>query len=471
MMNFGRRSKTQVLSVGVALAVALSITGCQTTGSFNATSDPSELKRTWDAAHVYLPTDGLDIPNALKLTGPGGSSALRLLMKFAKERGDFARIPKGKKYPVVIYMHGCTGITGHNVASGIYLASLLNAAVILPVSFAREYRPRNCNPATKTGGMFRSAIRFRIAEANYAIREARKLDWIDSENVFLMGMSEGGVATAKFTGEPVNARIIEGATCHMGWSDWDGLDAPESEPVLSLLGRNDPWQRSTSGWGMDCGNRMSRSNGSKSIVVREGRYANRHEVLMDPEVQAAVKEFFAAHIRIGDTASPVAALDSEAMTGNPNEKTDDVKAAASETNALVSPAKVGASSIGESATFDVQAQAEQWLDSGVQVVPGQIYKISAWGSWTVNAESCGWSGPDGGSGPCSAPLSAPQAVAASYSALVAKIDDGPAFLVGKGIDFTADRNGTLYFRVNDAPGGFHNNEGTVTVRSTLVSSP
>jgi hypothetical protein len=49
------------------------------TGSFNATSDPSELKRTWDAAHVYLPTDGLDVPNALKLTGPGGSSALRRL--------------------------------------------------------------------------------------------------------------------------------------------------------------------------------------------------------------------------------------------------------------------------------------------------------------------------------------------------------------------------------------------------------
>ncbi len=216
---------------------------------------------------------------------------------------------------------------------------------------------------------------------------------------------------------------------------------------------------------------MSRSNGSKSIVVREGRYANRHEVLMDPEVQAAVKEFFAAHIRIGDTASPVAALDSEATTGSPNEKTDDVKAAASGTNAPVAPAKVGASSIGESATFDVQAQAEQWLDSGVQVVPGQIYQISAWGSWTVKAESCGWSGPDGGSGPCSAPLSAPQAVAASYSALIAKIGDGPAFLVGNGIDFTADRSGALYFRANDAPSGFHNNEGTITVQATHIFSP
>ena len=314
MVNLGRRSKARSLSVGVALAVALSITGCQTTGSFDATSDPSELKRTWDAAHVYLPTDGLDVPNALKLTGPGGSSALRLLMKSAKERRDFEKIPEGKKYPVVIYLHGCTGLTGHNSASGIYLASELGAAVIQPVSFAREYRPRNCHPASKTGGLFRQALRFRIAEANYAIREARKLSWVDPKNVFLMGMSEGGIATAKFWGEPVNARIIEGATCHMGWSDWDGLDAPESEPVLSLLGSNDPWQRSTSGWGKDCGNRMSRSNGSKSIVVREGQYANKHAVLMDPKVQAAVKQFFEAHIRKDEPASPVAALDSEATT-------------------------------------------------------------------------------------------------------------------------------------------------------------
>ncbi|MCH7892611.1 MAG: hypothetical protein IH921_14020 [Gemmatimonadetes bacterium] len=40
-----------------------------------------------------------------------------------------------------------------------------------------------------------------------------------------------------------HARIIEGATCHQVWSDWNGLKAPESEPVLSLLGGNEHWQR------------------------------------------------------------------------------------------------------------------------------------------------------------------------------------------------------------------------------------
>ena len=127
--------------------------------------------------------------------------------------------------------------------------------------------------------------------------------------------------------------------------------------------------------------------------------------------------------------------------------------------------------IGKSVMFEVPARLEDWLDSGVHVKSGQIYKIAASGSWTVNARRCGWTGPDGGSGPCSVPGSFPQAIAGSYSALIGRIGDGPAFLVGSGIDLTTDRSGSLYFRMNDAPGGFFNNEGRVTIRSTLVSSP
>jgi hypothetical protein len=42
---------------------------------------------------------------------------------------------------------------------------------------------------------------------------------------------------------------------------------------------------------------MSGSNGSKSIVLTEGRYASEHGVLMDPNVKAAVKEFFEANLK------------------------------------------------------------------------------------------------------------------------------------------------------------------------------
>ena len=63
------------------------------------------------------------------------------------------------------------------------------------------------------------------------------------------------------------------------------------------MGRNDPWQVGKSWWGLDCRFRMSGSNGSKSIVLTEGRYASEHGVLMDPNVKAAVKEFFEANLK------------------------------------------------------------------------------------------------------------------------------------------------------------------------------
>ena len=277
--------------LGFAIVLGFILGAAVSCAGLDGANDPGELERTWDAALVFLPADGLHIPNADAWPGP----ALRLVMKPARERGDFDRIPGPRKYPAIIYLHGCTGMHSYNEDSGAYLAANLGVAVILPDSFAREYRPSNCNPKTKTGGMFRQALRFRIAEANHAIREARKLAWIDADNLFLMGFSEGGITTAKFTGEKVNARIIEGATCHLGWRDWDGLDAPESEPVLSLLGGNDPWQRGKPWSGRDCGSRMSHTNGSRSIVITEGPYADRHAVLMDPDVRAAVAAFIDTH--------------------------------------------------------------------------------------------------------------------------------------------------------------------------------
>jgi hypothetical protein len=56
-------------------------------------------------------------------------------------------------------------------------------------------------------------------------------------------------------------------------------------------------------------------------------------------------------------------------------------------------------------------------------------------------------------------------------ALIGKIGEGPPFLIGNGIKLIADRSAVLYLRMNDAPGGFGNNEGTVTVRITGDSSP
>ncbi len=96
-----------------------------------------------------------------------------------------------------------------------------------------------------------------------------------------------------------------------------------------------------------------------------------------------------------------------------------------------------------------------WRDSGVYVTKGEKYKITASGRWRSYA-TCGYTGPDGigmynlfcidlGYG----------RVIPGYphAALLAKIynteDDGTPFGVGNYIEFEADRDGILYFRLNE----------------------
>lgn len=126
-------------------------------------------------------------------------------------------------------------------------------------------------------------------EAAHAIRMAHTLPWVDQNNIFLMGLSQGGITTATFSGEPVKARIIEGWGCHAVWPEYHGLNAPESEPVLSLVSDKDPWFRNPLHQG-DCGEFMLNDK-SESIVFKKGSLRFRHELLEYPKVQKIVSDF------------------------------------------------------------------------------------------------------------------------------------------------------------------------------------
>jgi dienelactone hydrolase len=230
-------------------------------------ADPGELKRTWEDAKVRIPID----------TGVIKATMMNL-----------RNVPKGKKFPIVIYMHGCNGFWTGTDRRVDFLAKL-NFASIAPNSFARKKAPTSCNPLKHKGGMYRPTLVMRQNEAGYAIREARKLSWVDSENIFLMGLSQGGITTATFSGEPVRARIIEGWGCHAGWPEYHGLNAPETEPVLSLVSDKDPWFRNPVLQG-DCGEFML-NDASESVVFKSGSLRYRHELLEYPKVKQILKNF------------------------------------------------------------------------------------------------------------------------------------------------------------------------------------
>ena len=244
-------------------------------GPLAATPDDADLQRTWQRASVIV---------------PGESGLVRGWIEDIHSRLETTPPPR----PTVIYLHGCAGLgrISHDAARVLAGAGY---AVIMPDSFARENKPRSCDAARQVGGFHREVLGWRQAEANLAIRQARRLAWVDPDNIFLWGFSEGGITTATVTGEPVNARIIEGWTCHSGWHEYRGLEAPSNESVLALLGDEDPWFRPSYFRG-DCGAFMEGRPSSASIVYRRPDFlATKHHLSWHPDVQRLILEFLAGH--------------------------------------------------------------------------------------------------------------------------------------------------------------------------------
>ena len=246
-------------------------------GPLPAATEDADLLRTWQRASVIV---------------PGETRLIRGWIDDIDERMPEAAVP----HPTVIYLHGCAGLgrISHDAAR---LLAEAGYAVIMPDGFAREHKPKSCDPARQVGGFHRGVLGWRQAEANQAIREARQLAWVDADNVFLWGFSEGGTTAATVTGEPVNARIVEGWTCHAGWGEYRGLHASAAEPVLALLGGEDPWFRPPYLQG-DCGAFMDGRDGSVSIVYERPNFlATKHHLSWQPDVRQLILDFLAEHRR------------------------------------------------------------------------------------------------------------------------------------------------------------------------------
>ncbi len=245
-------------------------------------SDPQEIRRTWEAALVRIP-------------GEAKSDVMRATMRvLPAEATHFKR-----RWPTVIYLHGCSGVWAGTYRRIDFLAAQ-GYAVIAPASFARRKYPRSCDPVHHRGGLYRPTLRMRQEDAGYAVVQAKKLAWVDPNNVFLVGFSQGAITAATFRSDDpdarVNARILEGWTCHAGWEEYRGVRAPRSEPVLALVAKNDPWFQHSWNRG-DCGRFLDPTNGSRSVVFDRGKLANQHALLEDRHVQQLVLDFLRQHRR------------------------------------------------------------------------------------------------------------------------------------------------------------------------------
>ena len=243
-------------------------------------NDPAELERVWQAALVRIPKPD------------GGFIATTVTELHAHD------LEESGKFPTVIYLHGCYGLWSGTYTRIDFLASN-GYAVIAPPSMARKKYSKSCEPVQIQGGFYRGVLKIRQADAGYVIEKAKTLPWVDANRVFLVGLSEGGITTATFRsdskGASVRARVVEGWSCQSGWREYKGVNAPEGEPVLALLGAKDPWFQNPYNRGDCTGFIKKRQDGSKSVVYTEGDLSHRHMLMEDEGVQAEVLEFLRVH--------------------------------------------------------------------------------------------------------------------------------------------------------------------------------
>jgi dienelactone hydrolase len=153
--------------------------------------------------------------------------------------------------PVLVYLHGCTGIQGPNDLSWASYIANQGFIVILPDSMARPGRISNCDAKLRRGtNAFPQANRYRQEEITHAVSRVMTSTWADKKNIFLMGHSEGGRAVAQSRHVEFTGKIISGWTCtNTNNPNTDGIHSPKNLPILAVAYTDDEWRkgRSTSG--------------------------------------------------------------------------------------------------------------------------------------------------------------------------------------------------------------------------------
>ena len=179
----------------------------------NAMADEADSKFSWQKFRVNYDPHSLD-----KLT---------------------EQLPPGKTLPVIVYFHGCAGMTKPSTRHIRLLATLDDFVVIGPDSFARP-RPEYCfGNRTVDWNVQPQVVKMRYAEIHEALTRVAGYPWVDKANIFLIGHSQGGGIVASYAGAVrVRGRIILNGACgtHNG-----GNGLRDDEVVLTFDAGRDPW--------------------------------------------------------------------------------------------------------------------------------------------------------------------------------------------------------------------------------------
>ncbi|KAB7609737.1 dienelactone hydrolase family protein [Verminephrobacter eiseniae] len=151
------------------------------------------------------------------------------------------------KVPVVVFLHGSSGLRLEAIAQWQQWLGSLGIASLAPDSFALAERMTYQSPVGKEA--YEKIHALRSSEIMLALDALRRLPWADTRRLVLAGTSEGAVAVARHGGDEFIGRIIFSWSCEDNYFVERAQTAIRpAQPLLNVISAADPFFSPANAW-------------------------------------------------------------------------------------------------------------------------------------------------------------------------------------------------------------------------------
>ena len=198
----------------------------------------------------------------------------------------------GAKVPVVLFLHGSSGLGLKAIAEWQQWLAGMGIASLAPDSFGLKDKMTYNSPIDKDN--YEKVHALRASEIALALQALRQLPWADTSRMVLAGTSEGSVPVARHSGKEFAGRILFAWSCEDNYFVSAHKTAiPDDQPTLNIISSSDPYFSAGNSWlgnnaaAGHCGAAL-KNNKKASIVLIPG---GPHTVLNFPQAKGPVEGF------------------------------------------------------------------------------------------------------------------------------------------------------------------------------------
>ena len=151
------------------------------------------------------------------------------------------------KVPVVVFLHGSSGLGLKAIGEWQQWLATLGVASIAPDSFGLPDRVTYKSPVGKD--VYEKIHALRLSEVALAVQALQTAPWADTTRMVLAGTSEGATSVARYTGGEFAGRIIYSWSCENNYFVQEHRTAlPKDRPVLNVMSATDVFFSPSNAW-------------------------------------------------------------------------------------------------------------------------------------------------------------------------------------------------------------------------------